>query len=124
MVKLTIANTIGLELIPYIQNNGKVGVRMMNQEASVLFYKEIERLNRIISDREQLCAAYDSFLCRTDNDFRAVPSIYSGRILTALCRRGFLPVLKSEYRFRRLWLNISCESHLDRLRHYLLTNTH
>ena len=124
MVKLTIENKIELELIPYIQNDEEVGVRRMNQEESDLFYKEIERLNSIIGDSEQLCEEYESFLCRTDKDFRAVPSVYSGRIMTALCRKGLLPVLKSKYRFRRLWLNISCESHLDRLKHYLLTNTY
>lgn len=122
MVRLIADERIELELIPYIQNDAQVGVRLMNHEETKAFYQEIERLNHIIADESLLAAEYETFLCQTDNEFRAALSVYPGRILSAICRRGLLPIWKNGYRFRRMLLNIQCESHLDRLKHYLRTN--
>lgn len=113
------ANKIGLELFPYIQNDLIVGVRLMSVTEKNIFLKDIDRLNSIIADEKLLTIEFEKFLNQTDNEYRAALSIYPGRLLTAICRKGLLPIWKNNYRFRRMLLNITCESHQERLVHYL-----
>jgi poly-gamma-glutamate synthesis protein (capsule biosynthesis protein) len=119
MARVEFSNSIKIELFPYIQNRKEVGVNLMNLEEKSLFNKELSRLNRIIAEEDALQIEYETFLSQTDKEYRAALSVYPGRIFTSLCRRGLLPVMTDGYRFRRMLLNISCESHLERLRHYL-----
>lgn len=54
MVQLEFGKEVGLQLIPYIQNDEESGVRLMNDDERKVFDKRIEELNTIILNPEQL----------------------------------------------------------------------
>lgn len=123
LAKVTFSNSgLALQLIPYTQGLDNVGVQLMGERSKSKFNRKIDELNSIIADSEKLQLEYNKFLINTDNEFRAILSTYSSRITTALCRRGLLPVFNGDYQLRRILLNISCESHLERLQHYIKTH--
>ena len=82
MTRLMLGENIEVELIPYIQNDSKEGVRLMNDSDRHFFEENIERLNSIIVEPEKLEDEYEKFLCQTDKEMRSVLSLYPGRILT------------------------------------------
>ena len=112
---------INLQLHPYTQGTDVIGIVPMDATLSDRFYKDIETFNSVIANPQKLQDSYNGFLIKTNSDFRAILSLYSSRITTALCRRGYLPVLNGDYQLRRILLNITCESHFERLQHYIKT---
>ena len=54
MVRLTLGNETGLELIPYIQNGEDVGIRLMDDIEKEKFEKKMAELNSIIANPKQL----------------------------------------------------------------------
>jgi len=110
---------LDFKLHPYIQAKEQVGIIPMNDLQKDQFNANISELNKIVADENRLQNSYNDFLNKTNKGYRAILSLYSSRISTALCRRGFLPVFYGSYQLRRILLNISCESHVERLQHYI-----
>lgn len=111
-----------IHLHPYKQGTDEeVTVTPMDRVSKESFDNEIKLLNDIIANPKALQDSYNNFMTSTNTEFRAILSLYSSRLTTALCRRGYLPALYGDYQLRRILLNISCESHIERLIHYIKT---
>lgn len=113
MVKLTLSDTIGFELIPYEQCYRHPGVYLLDGKTKDEFIKDIEKLNAIISDDEQLYASFAK-MSRQKRDFifRGFRP-YTGRIANALYYRGLFPSFINDERLKTIKAILECEAHND-----------
>ena len=119
MVKLTMSDTIGFELIPYEQCYKHPGVYLIDGKIKDKFIKDIEKLNVIISDDEQLNASFAKMAKqKRDFIFRGFRP-YTSRIANALYYRGLLPSFINDERLKTITAIIECEAHNDVLMHNL-----
>ena len=119
MVKLTMSDTIGFELIPYEQCYKHPGVYLIDGKMKDKFIKDIEKLNVIISDDEQLNASFAKMAKqKRDFIFRGFRP-YTSRIANALYYRGLLPSFINDERLTTITAIIECEAHNDVLMHNL-----
>lgn len=113
------ANEIKFDIIPYTQCNDKPTVCLMSEIQNNIFSAKIEELNDIIQDDIRLNAELNSFMDRTEADYLLALSPYSSRYPVALFRRGLLPSFLSKKRILRIYDYLKCESHRDRLIHFI-----
>lgn len=113
VVKLSISENLDFEIIPLKQSNEKPGVFHLDAEETDTFFKELERLNLIISDDVQLEANFQKYCKSVYPMYDAFIEPYFGKFITAIRKRGFFPKLMTA-RKRLLLLNLTrCESHRD-----------
>jgi poly-gamma-glutamate synthesis protein (capsule biosynthesis protein) len=119
MVELIINKKLQFETIPYVQNNGKVGLQTLKEPEYLRFKRNINKINDIIADDEQLEEKFQAFCESSSALYNAYIEPHSNRYLHALRKRGFFPSLLNN-RKKRLLLNlIRCESHRDILQNIL-----
>ncbi len=105
---------IGYSIVPFIQCKSEPTIKILKD-----VYREIERLNAIISDQSMLDKEYMRFMDDTINSQKYVLCPYRNKYLAALYVRGYLPGFLPNNRLRALQNKIACESHRDRFLYYL-----
>lgn len=116
MVIINFDSKITYNIIPYKQNNEKVGISLLPDNA---YDNSIEILNRIIAERTQCLCSFNEYVQSKEifNDFIFEP--YNNTILKKLFFRKLIPKLfpkKKKILFENM---ILCESHRDILLSYL-----
>ena len=111
MVKLVMSDTIGFELIPYLQCYKHPGVYLKKGQSKNDILNDVDALNAIISDDELLNASFVK-LAKSKRDFifRGFRP-YTSRVANALYYRGLLPSFLSDERLMIIKSIIKCESH-------------
>lgn len=106
---------IDFSLIPYFQNDDRVGLSRMNSTEHDDFNHTILSYNYIINDRIQLESEFDKHCQIMTKSYNSYLEPYSSRFLHALRNRGLIPHLLSK-RKKLLYTNlIRCESHRELL---------
>lgn len=113
-ILLSVEDEISYTIIPYDQFSDNPEILILKQG----FYdKEIENLNRIISDRALLKEYQEKYFNETSKYFRNRFEPFNNRIISSLRSRGFFPYLIGRERMAMIE-NISlCESHKEKLEH-------
>ena len=114
MVRLSIGDRIGFEIIPFRQNNGdEIGVHYLSEVQDQQFLERLKELNSIIADDHRLKAAFDKLCKEKAGIYKLYFEPYRGKIWLALRVRKLLPDLFS--RRKKLFQTniIRCESHRD-----------
>lgn len=119
MVKLTLDDEIGYEIIPFYQCNGEATIELMNSEQKVVLLENVRKLNEIIADDERLEKEYRMFSETFFRSMRMSLTPYSNRYLYSLCLRHLLPGFISNERKLTLMDYVNCESWRDIFLQYL-----
>lgn len=113
VVKLEISEKIDFNIIPLKQGNEMPGVFHLDEDETIAFHKELNRLNEIISDDLKLESEFRRYCETVFPMYDAFIEPYFGRFITAMQKRGLLPKLMNR-RKRLLLLNLTrCESHRE-----------
>lgn len=106
---------VNFKLHPYTQSIQPVSsVTLMDSSQKDTFNNDIEKLNSVISSPELIKHSFDSYVNKSLRySILTKLSPYTGKLMLALCRRGFLPFLMGESRRLRILNLIRCESHRD-----------
>lgn len=113
MVKLCIEDN-RFELLPYIQCDDTPSVQLMKDSERETFFKEIEKLNQVITNSEELERKLKEMAVKSKRGFSPF-NPYTNRYLNGLFRRGWLPSFVSKKKLMAIQNKIECESHLERL---------
>ena len=107
-----------IECIPYIQCNVELNVFPLKDKREQKFIESINKLNSIISDKDELAKKYIEYI---DNNcgLKAVFSPYSNKLLYFLCSHGLIPSLISKKKRKLILAYIQCESHFPKVIKYL-----
>lgn len=109
-----------LKLFPYIQcANNEMYVRPMEGRELEGFQKNIERLNRIISDDTLLHEEFNKWCDSQRKNYLSLFTPYNNRYLRFLCKHGLLPSFLTKKKYLSLYDKIMCESHRDIILHEL-----
>lgn len=122
LLNLDFSEKINISLVPYIQCNEKPSVELMDNIQQDKFYKNINRLNEIIKNRDLLEKYFDKFCNSKKKLYMSVLEPYPSIYLKFLCRNSLLPSLLKGRSFRFVKNFIMCESHLDVIKHLLKKN--
>ena len=106
-------NGIGLDVVPYIQNDERAGVFLLKNKDG--FNEKILHLNEIIADRKLLSEKQDEYYRSQMDLTKSFLEPYVNRVLLALRRRKLIPSLLSEKVQYRMCNMVECESHRDKL---------
>lgn len=110
---------ITFELYPYFQCIGNRKVCLMEDENKKLFIKNINDLNKIISNRTNLENFNFKWRRETQNAYKISLAPYSNKYFRWIWKKGLLPSGLSQNKLSRLINFIECESHRDRYVDYL-----
>ena len=122
VVTLKITDKIDFDIIPLKQNNEVPGVFHLNETEKKLFDEKLAQLNVVISDDEQLAAAFNSYCTSVQRMYEAFIEPNFGTTIASLRARGFFPKLMKGKK-RLLLLNLArCEAHRDVLLNLLSKN--
>ena len=116
-------DTLDFELLPYKQCNEETGVRLLNNEEQKDFENKLAHLNTVIRSNKRLEEELDSFAKKTQNIYMAYLQPYSNRILKGLFKRGIIPSLYGNDKYRLILNIIRCESHQEVLKKVLKNKT-
>lgn len=113
-VLLSINNqSLKFKLVPYIQSDSKIGIRLMKTDERIAFDNKIDKLNNIISNDERLSTEFEKYCLKVGKRYNNYLEPHSNRILRWLQKRKIFPSLIS-FKKRKLILNlVRCESHRD-----------
>lgn len=106
-------------LIPYVQGNNDPGVILMDDKAKSIFNRNIETLNKIITNDSDLANEYQKYLHRTRKSQKTFLNPYPNKFLKTLFIKGILPSFMSSKSLRTLQNKVMCESHQERLLDFL-----
>lgn len=122
MVELNLADTISLQLHPYIQcAEDNPSVVMMKDRKS--FDDSIQQLNSIIEDDEQLQHCFEQMAARGMSAAKNILIPYSSAFLKKLCGKKIIPSFVDNLRIKQLLALVQCEAHRDVLLFGLKRNT-
>lgn len=108
------------DMIPYKQCDEEARVTPIVSEKEIKeFYDEVYKLNAIIADDKKMNTDYYSWIDSHERNTKMTLSVYSTRFFRALCNRGFLPSFITKKRMVLLYNHVNCESHRDRILHYI-----
>ena len=96
VVRFNISDEMDFEIIPLKQGNEQAGVFHLNKKETIGFKKEIDRLNRIISDDEELEKEFRNYCEKVYPMYDAFIEPYWGKYITALQKRGLFPKMMSK----------------------------
>lgn len=122
MVKLTFGKEIGLELIPYIQNTGALGIELMEGVNKDNFFASIDKFNAIISSPEQLQAHFCSWVDQKREEYIQLLQPTIGKNVRRLDwwhlipksqRANWMPEYLTDERRLLLKSLFQCESHQE-----------
>lgn len=119
IVEFVITNSISFNIIPYVQCADEPKVFLMDEDKKSFFFKEIDRLNLIISNDNLLKNEFLDWMSKTENGYKVLFSPYSNRFLKALVFRGMLPSFLVKSKILAFINYIECESHRDRILSFL-----
>lgn len=112
-VKFTLHSEITMEVIPYSQNNGTPGTRLLANDERDRFFNYSATLNKIILDDIQLAAEFRKYCNTVRKLYGSYLEPYSSMILHALRNRELIPSFLGQ-RKRLMYQNlIRCEAHRD-----------
>lgn len=116
-VLVTIAD-IGMrcEIIPFHQNNARVGVHLMKGSNVGAFFSKISRYNEIIGNAQHLQNHFNDHCRRVSGTYQSFLEPYSNKYLQWLRRRHVFPSFLSQAKKTLLLNLIRCEAHRDILR--------
>lgn len=118
MVKLVFGKEIGLQLIPYVQNAEKVGIRLMNEAEKERFDKKIFELNQTIAAPKQLEQHLAGWAKKRAEEYMRIILPHTGGGIRRLQRihlipQRWLPEYMTEERRLLLKSLFQCESHQE-----------
>lgn len=120
MVNLLFINgEVTFKLFPYIQCKDKPIVELMSETDEQRFRNKLLELNRIIQDDKMLEEKLEHYMDSTEFDYKVIFEPYSGRISVGLYWRNLLPSTITKRRVLKLIDYLGCESHFERVMHYL-----
>jgi poly-gamma-glutamate synthesis protein (capsule biosynthesis protein) len=112
-VKFSLSERVDFELIPFLQGNEQPGVFCLNNIERDEFFREINMLNKMISDEKMLESEFTKNCRSIFPMYDGYIEPYFGKFISKLRHLGFFPRLMGK-RKRLLLLNIiRCESHRD-----------
>jgi poly-gamma-glutamate synthesis protein (capsule biosynthesis protein) len=113
VVRLSISDDIGFEVIPLKQGDEKPGVSHLDKTETEEFEKHLRDLNSVIADDARLEERFSAHINSVAPMYDAYIEPYFGAFISSLRNRGLFPKLMSR-RKRMLLLNIMrCESHRE-----------
>ncbi len=110
-------DAVALRTIPYIQGSQHIGIKILVERYK--FDRHILKLNKIISDTNQLKDAHNKWMLSFVKRYALLFEPYNGRISKGLFVRGLLPSFISRKKMYQVVDFVECESHLDCLRYTL-----
>lgn len=113
LLRLELSDTIGFDLIPYIQCNEEPRVMLMNEDKKAEFFKHIDYLNSIISDDNLLNKEYDEFCQKRKRSIICPFTPYLNSYVRIAAGRHYIPYLIPEQKLCGQINFIECESHRD-----------
>ena len=110
-------NEILIELIPYIQCRDIAAIKFISNKDK--FNQEINILNRIISDEKNLKHEVDKYYSSIHLEIKSIFQLWDGRFFRKLYKIGLLPNTFSLKKILKIRNLTECESHRDKLLHFL-----
>lgn len=89
MVMMDFQDNINVELVPYTQCDGKVGIELLRSKEE--FCSKINELSKIIQLPELLQEAYENFVNSKREDYLWIYQLSQNRLLRKLNKLGLLP---------------------------------
>lgn len=108
---------ISYNLIPYIQCGEKPEIRRINPQ---IFSACINSINEIIREEKRLASVFDDFVRSKDFEYDMIFLPYNCKILKKLYRYNILPNFFTKYKLSRVRDLLSCESHNDKFKLYIM----
>jgi len=105
----------GFEVIPYIQCDGKTGVRKLTDTEKPSFDDRLKVLNATIADDTILQHEFEKFKTQTAGMYLNFIEPHSNKWISVLQRKGFLPSFIHKRKKLMLMNLIRCEAHRDML---------
>ena len=112
-------SSIKYQIYPYEQCNQTPSVKFVRQVDRSPLLKEIEHINKMISDEHALHEEYTRLLQSTNNRHLTLFTPYTSYLAQALCEKGFLPAYYPKRKWPSILNMIECESHRERLIYYI-----
>ena len=113
IVKLNLAEKVVFEIIPFKQGEEYTGVFHLDPMEKRTFFKELQMLNLIISDKQLLEEEFNTYCSGIFPTYNAFIEPNLGRYLGYIRRKKLIPRIFAGKK-RRLLLNlIRCESHRE-----------
>lgn len=119
-VRLIFGNQITIELIPYIQNDEDLTIKLRDKEK---FEEEINQLNEQIQDDYMLNNAFCQYVLSSEKSIKMELQPFKSRILLKLLRRGFFGNLYNGTKLYSVKNKLSCESHYEKILTYFKLQT-
>lgn len=119
-VRLIFGNQITFELIPYIQNDEDLTIKLRDKEK---FEEEINQLNEQIQDNYMLNNAFCQYVLSSEKSIKMELQPFKSRILLKLLRRGFFGNLYNGIKLYSVKNKLSCESHYEKILTYFKLQT-
>lgn len=119
-VRLIFGNQITFELIPYIQNDEDLTIKLRDKEK---FEEEINQLNEQIQDDYMLNNAFCQYVLSSEKSIKMELWPFKSRILLKLLRRGFFGNLYNGTKLYSVKNKLSCESHYEKILTYFKLQT-
>lgn len=110
-------NNVKFELVPYIQNNDKVGIHLIDDKTD--FERKIKKINCVIANREELERINVEYYTESMNTISNIFNPVQNKYLRYLQRKHLYPSYKSSKWIAILRNYILCESHRDKVSFYL-----
>ena len=112
-------NGLSYQIIPYIQNNHQLGIKLMNEEERQKVLRTISSINKIIENDTLLEEEFNRFCFRVSKQYQSFIEPYRNKYLHALRNRRLIPTLLSHQKKLLLKNIIRCESHREVITHLL-----
>ena len=116
MVVLNIVSDISFEIIPYEQCLEGNNIHLLEKSA---FDKKIDEINAVISDKSAREAVIDKYFSLGEKGIHLLFEPYSLKFFKKLWWHKLLPSFFGSTKRRALLNKIECESHRERLLHFL-----
>jgi poly-gamma-glutamate capsule biosynthesis protein CapA/YwtB (metallophosphatase superfamily) len=110
---------MSFEIVPYIQSDYRVGVRLLNEGEHLVFSKQLGKRNEIIANSSLLHEEYHNYCITQHKTYQSFMEPYANKYLLELFQRNLLPSLISKNRYALLLNLIRCETHRDILVHVI-----
>lgn len=108
---------VNLELYPYIQCYKDINIELLKNKTS--FENNLLKINTIISNRELLERENDEYYTTQDKQMKLLFEPYESRYLRACYLKGILPSFLTKKKYVRLKNFLNCESHFDKVLHFV-----
>lgn len=112
LVELLFTDSVNFNIHPYYQYGENATIELLDLES---FNPKVEKLNDIISKKEQLESAVNDYYRSIAEYEKSCLEPYSGRICNKLFNLGLLPSFLKKNKALIVRNHIDCESHRDKL---------